>query len=221
MDLGGIRSTQDLLTPRSATGETRGNEELGKNAFLELMIAQFNNQDPLEPAKNEDFIAQLAQFSSLEGIQNLNAGVEAMASAMRASTTLQAAGLVGRSVLVPASQAFMAGEGLGGNIANGFPGSDITVQITDAAGGLVRKLHLGPHDTGEVQFTWDGASETGDPQAAGSYRFKAYAMVEGETTELEVELPELVTSVSFADGQASLNLKGGATVALSDVRKLQ
>lgn len=218
MELGGIRSSTDLVTSQT---RSKDNEELGKTQFLELMIAQFNNQNPLEPAKNEDFIAQLAQFSSVEGIQNLNASVEAMATAMRSTTTLQAAGLVGRSVLVPTDQAFMDGEGLAGNIRNNYPGSDIMVEITGPSGGLVKRLQLGAREEGDITFTWDGTDESGVAQAAGGYGVKAYAMTEGEPTELEVELPERVVSVSFDEGQANLNLLGGAKVALSEVRELQ
>jgi flagellar basal-body rod modification protein FlgD len=218
MELGSIRSTAELGAPRGAGGAA---EELGKNQFLELMIAQFNNQDPLEPAKNEDFIAQLAQFSSLEGIQNLNATVEAMASAMRSSTTLQAAALVGRSVLVPTGIASMDGSGLGGNVVNERPGSEVVVEISDAAGGLVKRLSLGVQPEGEVRFLWDGTDQAGEPQDAGAYRVKAYALGGDEPVELEVELPERVASVSFENGEAQLNLTGGATVSLGEVRELQ
>ncbi|MEQ8861284.1 MAG: flagellar hook assembly protein FlgD [Pseudomonadales bacterium] len=220
MDLGGIRSANDLGAAAGAAA-TAGREELGKNQFLELMIAQFNNQDPLEPAKNEDFIAQLAQFSSLEGIQNLNATVESMAAALRSSTTLQAASMVGRSVVAPAGQALMEGQGLGGNVVNDQGTADIVVEITDAGGALVQRLELGPHAEGDVRFRWDGENAAGEPQSAGIYGFRAYALREGEPTQLEVELPERVASVSFDGGEARLNLAGGASVRLSEIRELQ
>ncbi len=218
MEIGGIRAASDLV---ERTGAGTGNEELGKNQFLELMIAQFNNQDPLDPAKNEDFIAQLAQFSSLEGIQNLNATVESMAAAMRSSTTLQAASLVGRSVLAPAPRAMMEGQGLGGNIVNPHENSEVVVEITGPGGALVRRMSLGPQPEGDVRFLWDGQDEAGAQQPAGSYGVNAYAVTEDGPIELEVELPERVASVSIEDGETLLNLTGGATVALSDVRELQ
>ena len=70
-------------------------QDLGKDAFLQLMIAQLQNQDPLSPAKNEDFIAQLAQFSSVEGIQNINSSIEELATDFRSSQALEASSLVG------------------------------------------------------------------------------------------------------------------------------
>ncbi len=220
MELGGIRSANDIGTAAGAAAAS-GREELGKNQFLELMIAQFNNQDPLEPAKNEDFIAQLAQFSSLEGIQNLNATVESMAAALRSSTTLQAASMVGRSVLAPAGQALMEGDGLGGNVVNNQGAADIVVEISNGSGGLVQRLELGTRPEGDVRFRWDGRNAAGEAQPAGIYGFRAYALSGGEPTQLDVELPERVTSVSFDGGEARLNLAGGASVRLSDIRELQ
>ena len=220
MELTGIRSARDL-GQAAATAVEKGDQELGKNAFLELMVAQFNNQNPLEPTKNEDFIAQLAQFSSLEGIQNLNTSMETMAAAMFSSTAVQAASLVGRSVLAPASRAMTEGEGLAGNVVNTEPGSEVVVEISDAAGAFVRRLNLGPQPPGDVRFDWDGASEDGAQMPASTYGFRAYAMGGEEPVQLGTDLPERVASVSFDGGEASLNLAGGATVRLSEIRELQ
>jgi flagellar basal-body rod modification protein FlgD len=218
MELGGIRSTSELA---QSSRSSIGNQELGKNQFLELMIAQFNNQDPLEPAKNEEFIAQLAQFSSLEGIQNLNATVESMAAAMRSSTTLQAASLVGRSVLAPAPQALMEGDGLAGNVVNDKAGREIVVEIADASGALVKRFSLGQQAEGGARFRWDGTNAEGQVQPPGVYLVNAYAIDGDETSQLDVELPERVASVSFDNGEARLNLAGGASVRLSEIKELQ
>jgi flagellar basal-body rod modification protein FlgD len=220
MEISGIRSARDLGLAAS-TAAAKGNEELGKNAFLELMVAQFNNQNPLEPTKNEDFIAQLAQFSSLEGIQNLNTSMETMAAAMFSSTAVQAASLVGRSVLAPASRAMTEGNGLAGNVVNNEPGSGVVVEISDAAGGFVRRLDLGSQPEGDVRFVWDGTNEASEQLPAGVYRFRAYAVGGEQPIQLDVQLPERVASVSFEGGQAKLNLTGGASIDLSDVRELQ
>ena len=85
---------------RFATGD-----ELGKDQFLELLVAQMNNQDPLSPQENGEFIAQLAQFSTVEGIGNLNTSMESLLSGYQSSQALQASSLVGRTVIVPADQA--------------------------------------------------------------------------------------------------------------------
>jgi len=219
MELNGIRSATDIIaTPPSGSDPS---EELGKTQFLELMIAQFNNQDPLDPAKNEDFIAQLAQFSSLEGIQNLNVSMESVAAAVRSSLTLEAASIVGRSVLVPTSRAFVGDGGLGGNVLNSQGGSDIRVDILDASGATVRQLDLGPQAEGDVRFLWDGTDASGEPMPTGSYGVRAYAMGLGDPVQLDVELPELVVSVSLSEEGATVNLAGGETVPLSQIKEIQ
>lgn len=219
MELNGIRSATELLAAPSAGGDP--SEELGKTQFLELMIAQFNNQDPLDPAKNEDFIAQLAQFSSLEGIQNLNVSMESVAAAVRSSLTLEAASIVGRSVLVPTSRAFVGEGGLGGNVLNSQGGSDVRVDILDESGETVRSLDLGTQAEGDVRFLWDGTDPAGEPLPKGSYGVRAYAMGLGDPVQLDVELPELVVSVSLSERGATVNLAGGETVPLSEIKEIQ
>lgn len=219
MELNGIRSATELLAAPSAGSDP--SEELGKTQFLELMIAQFNNQDPLDPAKNEDFIAQLAQFSSLEGIQNLNVSMESVAAAVRSSLTLEAASIVGRSVLVPTNRAFVGEGGLGGNVLNSQGGSDVRVDILDANGATVRSLDLGAQAEGDVRFLWDGTDAAGEPLPMGSYGVRAYAMGLGDPVQLDVELPELVVSVSLSERGATVNLAGGETVPLSEIKEIQ
>ena len=218
MEINGIRSASELVG--SANGTDPSNE-LGKTQFLELMIAQFNNQDPLKPADNQDFIAQLAQFSSLEGIENLNASVDSMATAMRSSLTLEAAALVGRSVLVPTDRALMTDNGIGGNIRNTQASSDLTVEISTLGGELIRRIPLGAQDSGDVRFLWDGADESGELQPAGAYRIRAYANVGGEQREATVELPEIVVSVSLDERGVTVNLAAGTSVPVTEIKEIQ
>lgn len=110
MQIPGVRSYEELETAEKPKLQDKA---LGKSAFLELMITQIRNQDPLDPAKNEDFVAQLAQFSSLEGIQNMNQSMDAMATAFWTSMTLDSAAMVGRSVLVPTDTVLMDQDQLG------------------------------------------------------------------------------------------------------------
>ena len=218
MEINGIRSSSELV------GSSNGGDpskELGKTQFLELMIAQFNNQDPLKPADNQDFIAQLAQFSSLEGIENLNTSVDSMAAAMRSSLTLEAASLVGRSVLVATDRALMTENGIGGNIRNTQASSDLIVEISTLGGALLRRIPLGAQDSGEVRFLWDGTDETGELQPGGAYRVQAFATVAGQKREVTVELPEIVVSVSFGERGVTVNLAAGTSVPVTEIKEIQ
>ena len=93
------------------TNDSKKVDDLGKDAFLKLMITQLQNQDPLNPAKNEDFIAQLAQFSSVEGIQNINSSIGDLATSFKSSQALEASSLVGRQVQISSNEARLTDNG--------------------------------------------------------------------------------------------------------------
>ena len=210
----GIRTLADLNPAAATTGQ----EKLGKDQFLRLMVAQLKHQDPLDPAKNEEFLAQLAQFSSLEGITNLNDSVSAMAASMRSTVTSEASTLVGRSVLVPTGQTLMQGDNLMGNVNVTEATNDVTVEISDKSGAAVAHLSLGPQtEAGTARFVWDGTNSAEEAQPPGVYKVKAFANSKG----LTVDLPEYVVSVSIGQDGMQLNLAGGTSVPVTDVKEIQ
>jgi flagellar basal-body rod modification protein FlgD len=215
----GVRSFEDLVGV--GTTQQAGKKELGKNEFLKLMVAQINNQDPLNPTQNEQFLAQLAQFSTLEGIQNLNDSVESMTSLMRGTATTQAASLVGRTVLVPTDSALMTGEGFSGNVALPESVNQVVIEISSPGGALIKKLTLGAQAQGPARFDWDGHSEDGTLQPPGIYRVRAFASSDKDAKQFEVELPQKVVSVSLNGAELELNLAGGAMVPVSSVKEIQ
>ncbi|MBS3805833.1 MAG: flagellar biosynthesis protein FlgD, partial [Oleiphilaceae bacterium] len=105
-------AASDILSQYKLQNETsEAKDNLGKNEFMELMIAQLKNQDPLKPQENGDFIAQLAQFSSLEEMQGLSGSVDSMVGEFRSTQALQASAMVGRSVLVPSETGILDATG--------------------------------------------------------------------------------------------------------------
>ena len=217
MQIEGIRSAADLNTTQAA-GES---DSLGKNQFLELMIAQMNNQDPLEPAKNEDFVAQLAQFSTVEGIENMNKALVDMARSMQSSLTLEASSLVGRSVMVPTNQTFMGSDGLVGTIDIPESTGNVMVEISNSNGELVKRIDLGPRAAGPLRFGWDGTGNTGEPLPQGIYRVNAYNEAGGGRREFGVNLPERVVSVSISESGAIANLASGTSIPTSQIKEIQ
>lgn len=217
MDVAGIRSAQDI-NPKPVSD---GQEELGKNQFLDLMIAQMNNQDPLDPAKNEDFIAQLAQFSTVEGIENMNKSMAGMAAAMQSSLAVQASSLVGRSVMVPSNQAVLGANGLSGSVDVPQTSGNVVMEISGVNGELVRNIELGPRSAGSLRFGWDGQTDSGDYAQQGLYRVRAYSDVAGVRQELAVNLPDQVVSVSISDAGVMANLAGGSSVAATAIKEIQ
>ena len=177
VDVAGIRSFEALAPPPAERG---ADEELGKTAFLQLMIAQISNQDPLEPAKNEAFIAQLAQFSSVEGIQNLNESMDSLVGSLRGSLAMDAAGLVGRNVLIPTDQTALNTQGgMGGSIQLSEPVGDLVLEIQNQQGQVVQTLEFGARPQGEQRFSWDGITSGGEAVEQGFYRVAAYGDVGG------------------------------------------
>jgi flagellar basal-body rod modification protein FlgD len=208
-------------TTDSSTG-TAGSA-LGKDAFLQLLVTQMQNQNPLDPQDNGEFVAQLAQFSSLESMQSLNSTVDTIASNYQSSQALQASSLVGRSVIVQTGSAVVdPTKGLTGSVALTASSSNTTVGVYDANGDLVRSLDLGSQSAGNASFTWDGKDSDGTVVDAGTYTFKATATVDGTATAMATYLPATVNSVTMGTngGEMTLNLAGLGSVALSNVQTI-
>ncbi len=204
------------------TEDKEKSNELGKTAFLELMIAQLNNQSPLDPQDNSEWVAQLAQFSSVESLENLNTTVDSIAGNYRSSQALQASAMVGRDVLVATDGAYLPPGGQVLGVAELPAGtSEVAVSVFNSAGELVRKQSLGSKGAGDLPISWDGKNERGEDLPAGDYRITAEARYSGEMTQLNTYLNASVDSVSIdGSGTVTLNLGGKGAVALSDVKQI-
>ena len=196
-------------------------QDLGKDAFLQLMIAQLQNQDPLSPAKNEDFIAQLAQFSSVEGIQNINDSMQELASSFRSSQALQASSLVGRQVQVSTDTATLSAAGpVKGTIDLDTSSANIKLYIEGPDGQIVKTEELGAQERGAIDFSWDGTDESGFRVADGAYRVYASGLVDGEMADLPVAIGANVNSVTVGQNDSMiLNIEGVGAVPLSEVSR--
>ena len=219
-------SASDVMNQYRAGGaDGDGNkkaDDLGRNEFMELMLAQLNHQDPLEPQENGDFIAQLAQFSSLEEMQKLTGAVDDMMGNFRSTQALQASAMVGQSVLVEGNIANLGPEGeVKGSVDLPAGTSNLTVSVHNPSGDLVRRMDLGQQSAGETAFTWDGENEAGELMPPGDYRISAEGRFDGENEELTTQLNANVDSVSLEDdGSVTLNLAGRGSVPLDDVSQI-
>ena len=203
--------------------KTNSGEALGKDAFLQLLVTQMKNQNPLDPQDNTAFVAQLAQFSSLESMQNLTSTVDSIAANYQSSQALQASSLVGRSVIVNASSTVVdTAKGMTGTVVVPSSSSTTSIKISDAQGNVVRTIDLGTQPAGKPSFTWDGKNEAGEVAAAGAYSFVATGSLDGTATALATSLPATVSSVTTGVNGAEmmLNLAGGQSIALSKVQTI-
>lgn len=213
-----------------ATEETEEGDELGREVFLQLLTTQLQNQNPLEPQENSEFVAQLAQFSQLESLGELNNNFTDFSSSFLSSQALAASSLVGTSVTVPASTALLSPGGVvSGQVELPSSSSDVNIDIFDSSGSLVDRIPLGTQAAGELVFRWDGSfaevnGELIDWQssqsdiASGEYRIAVTAEINGNITQLDTGLSANVNSVTVGgNGQLTLNLAGIGAYSISDV----
>lgn len=217
---GGVGGTGSVLDQYQfgKDREVKGND-LGKNEFLELLVAQLNNQNPLEPQENGEFIGQLAQFSTVEGVEKLNSSMETILSGYHSSQALQASSLVGRKVIVPTEKAVVdTSETFKASLVLPTSSSNVYVNVYDDAGSVVNRINMGPQEAGNVSFMWDGKDASGNILPPATYRFEAQATYGGETKGLYTLLPANVDSVTLGGNELLLNLAGLGSVPLSHVQ---
>ncbi len=204
--------------------ETATGNELGKDEFLKLLVTQMENQNPLEPQDNGEFIAQLAQFSSLEGIDNLNDTMGDFVSNYQSGMALEATALVGRRVQVDTDEAWMQqGELFTGVVQLPVSSPDVRVNIYDDAGQLVRNVQMGSQSAKDHDLMWDGLDNSGEQLPSGMYTVKAEAQIDGKMQQLNTLLGANVNSVTLGTngGGTTLNLAGIGKVPIEDVKTIQ
>jgi flagellar basal-body rod modification protein FlgD len=207
----------------SATDSATGKKALGKDAFLQLLVTQLKNQNPLEPQDNGEFVAQLAQFSSLEGITSLNDTVTGLASNYNSSQALQASSLVGRSVIAPGDKAVVdTSKSMTGSVVIPDSVAGATLKISDKDGKTVRTIDLGSQSAGNASFIWDGKDDAGKTIESDTYTFAAATTIDDQAVALITHLPATVNSVTISQtgGELMLNLAGLGSVALSKVQTI-
>ncbi|MBH3380581.1 flagellar hook assembly protein FlgD [Pseudomonas asiatica] len=205
----------------SSTGSA--GSALGKDAFLQLLVTQMKNQNPLDPQENGEFVAQLAQFSSLESMQSLNDSVTYIAAGLQSSQALQASSLVGRNVIVETNKAVVdTSKEMKGTVNLTSSSTATSVGIYDKDDKLVRTIDLGTQKAGKIDFTWNGLNDDGEAVAAGTYTFKTTASIDGKATTMTTNLPASVTSVTMGTNgsEMTLNLAGLGSVALSKIQSI-
>lgn len=221
-------SVTDALSITNRQSTTKKSNELGQSAFLELMITQMNNQNPLDPQDNTAFVAQLAQFSQVEGLERLNENF----SSFMSNNALQASSLVGRNVSVESETSMLQSGGIvSGSMNLDYSTTDMSMNIYDEAGSLVQQIPIGNASQGENVFRWDGQNlefngelldwDAGDnAAAAGKYKFEVLATQNGEKQALKTSLSANVNSVSIGeDGGLVLNLAGIGAVDVAKVKQ--
>jgi len=213
-----------------STGLTQANElterktELNQEDFFALLTTQLAQQDPFKPLDNTEFVAQMAQFSSLESLQAMQDSFSDLASSMSSNQALQASALVGRTVLIPSNVASFDGSSdVEGMVALSSPATNAVLRIEDEAGQLIKTIELGDLEQGPNEFIWDGTDENGFSVAPGYYQMSVSGSVYGSETSLPTGVYARVDSVNLGGSQGGiyLNLDGLGSVNLDDVSQIK
>lgn len=199
-----------------------GNNKLDKDAFMKLLLAQMKNQDPTNPMKSHEMAAQLAQFSSLEKLTNINSGIDKLATTSQPKNNYQALNLIGKAVTGDSAQVIRS-EGDTNHEIDYETASDVkhaTIKVRGPDGNFVREVSVNNLAKGKNKFVWNGMDNDGKPVPAGEYQIVIEATDSfGKKVHAATEFSGVITGVNFA-AEGPLLMIGNRSVRMSDVKKI-
>lgn len=207
----------------SPSAEATDPNQLMQDDFLTLMTAQLKQQDPFEPTDNGEFLGQMAQFSTVSGLEDLQKSFEKLATSLQSSQTLTAASLIGREALTDSNTAVITDDDrtVNGSANISATTSSATVNVFDATGAVIDVIQLGSKTPGQAEFQWDGKLVDGSDAPAGRYTFETYAAnAEGATEAAYTQLYSKIESVSLNSGAVKLNTADGNSYDFASISQI-
>ncbi len=208
------------LSKRQSSSAAAGSIEESQNRFLTMLTTQLKNQDPLNPMDNSQMTSQLAQMSTVSGIEKLNSTLNALVSSLSDAQAMQSADMIGKSVLVSGSKLAWANGAAfaGANLASAA--DEVKVSIVNSAGAVVQTQSLGAHEAGSFTFSWDGLLGDGSAAPEGVYSFKLDATQGGKSVVAEpLQVGTVFALVRSANGFL-LDLGDLGTVDFKNVKQI-
>lgn len=215
--------TAALFASLNGTAKSSGaasNATAMQDRFMTLLVTQLKNQDPLNPMDNAQMTSQMAQISTVSGLDKLNATLQALSASMTPNQALQATGMIGRGVLVPGSGLQLANGAALGGFELPQQADVAQVAIHDQAGALVRNLDLGAQQAGIVKWQWDGTDNTGTALPPGNYTFTVNAALAGNSVATTGLQFGVVNSVTQGASGVTLHAGAAGNFALSQVKQI-
>lgn len=191
-----------------------------EDRFLTLLTTQLKNQDPLNPLDNAQMTSQLAQISTVNGIEKLNTTLQKLLSGMDDTQAMQAAALVSRGVLVPGNSMALQQEGGIGGIELTSAADEVVVTIKDANGLVMRSVNLGAQKAGILPFTWDGKTDSGAQAVPGAYSISVSAKRGADKVTANALSFGMVQSVTRGSAGLSLDVGTLGAYTMADVKKI-
>jgi flagellar basal-body rod modification protein FlgD len=209
--------SQSLLDQVNAKTSSTSATDATQDRFLTLLISQMKNQDPLNPMDNAQVTSQMAQLSTVTGINTLNETVKSLIDSVQLGQSYQATDMIGHAVLVKGNTVTTDETGgyFGVNLPNGA--DSLTVTIKNGAGQTVRTLNLGEQSSGNSVLQWDGKDDDGVAASSGSYTFDVSATLNATTTTSTALSAYEVKSISSSTTGVKLNLSDNSSVSTSDI----
>lgn len=183
-------------------------EALGTDAFLTMLVAQLQNQDPLNPMDGTDFSAQLAQFSQLEQLMNLNDSMDSLASSFSTGSERDLMSYLGKQVSGNVDSMQVENGAVSGGFFNLPQNADVIINITDDAGKTIKTLHEGTQASGAHLVEWDGTDDDGNAVGDGTYKYSVLANMGSGYEELPTNVTGTVEGVAYSNGNPYLVVQG-------------
>jgi len=217
---GVILGAQESRLTASNTPEHKST--MDQDAFMTILVAQLTHQDPLNPMEDTEMTSQLAEFSSLEQLTNINDGIASLGSSMEQSDMLSAVSFIGKEIKAEGYKISMD-EGNASTIYYGFgePVSQIMMNIYDSEGAIIRSVELGSKQAGNYQYEWDGQNEGGQDMPDGQYGVGILGTdAEGKHVMVQTEISGQVDAVVNEAGTQFLRLKDGRFISFMNVKEI-
>lgn len=203
-------------TQTSSTTKT-----LGKDDFLKLFVTQLRYQNPLNPLDNNEFTAQLAQFSSLEQLSNMNSQLHDLLLFQNSLQNTLTSNLIGKQVKIPGNEIYLKENGE----ISYAPEEDVSkvkISIYDSGGGLVREVNLGQQTSGEKSYVWDGTDNSGNRVPEGHYQVKVEAFDDsGNPVNVSTAVYGTVTGITFDNNITYLIINDSLKIQLSEIQEIK
>jgi flagellar basal-body rod modification protein FlgD len=217
---GASAAAQALMDSMNGTPKATSKTTEAQDRFLKLLTTQLKNQDPLNPMDNAQMTSQLAQISTVDGIEKLNATLNKLVSSSVDSEALQAAALVGHNVMVNGSGLELTSAGAAGGVELASAADKVDVTIKDANGIVMTTIKLGRLDAGVHDFAWDGKTDAGTQAVAGSYSISVSATQGSDKVTATALQLGGVQNINQSSQGTTLNLGSLGLFVLSDIKQI-
>jgi flagellar basal-body rod modification protein FlgD len=201
-------------TPATTNATAKKDDAGSADRFLKLLVAQMQNQDPLNPMDNAQVTSQMAQINTVNGIEKLNTTVESLSGQFTQLQTMQSTNLVGRDVVVPGNLVDV-NDGIGqGGFQLDTAADSVKIEILSSGGAVIDTLNLGAQSSGMSSFNWSAGDHKGDTGLS----FRVIARSGANSVANTPLMRDRVDAVSTSGSTINLQLRNSGQVAYGDVR---